>query len=258
MSYQTLEKKRLELIEEIRGKSPFPKEETERIIKKFFHKIPRSVKILSKRYDLANKKILEIASAYGQTFLYWGPGSEAVEVGSEYIKFLHGLDRKTYSLNVEDGFDGIPAESYDVIFSSNLFEHLVAPHLFIARLYSLLKPGGLLIIAHPVVPAVFARKLWILIGYQGWSAVEHTNFFTPETARLTLEAGGFKVLEQFFPGFPAEPRFLRWVSKPLAIQCISVCKKIEDYHYATTRWSIFEPKWALDLNKFHVDTDKMF
>ena len=258
MSYKNLDKRRLELIAEIRGISPFSKDETERIIKKFFHKVPRSVRILSKRYNLINKKVLEIASAYGRTFLYWGQDSEAIEVGSDYVKFLNSLNRKVYSLNVEDGFEGISAESYEVIFSSNLFEHLVAPHLFVARLYSLLKPGGLLIVAHPVVPAVFARKLWTLIGYQGWSAVEHVNFFTPETARLTLEMGGFRVLEQFFPGFPAESRFLRWISKPLAIQCISVCRKIEDYHYAPSRWSIFEPKWASDLNKFHVDTDKMF
>jgi SAM-dependent methyltransferase len=225
MFHKDLEKRRLELIEEIKEKSSFSKEETERIIKFFFHKVPRSVQILSKRYDLANKKVLEIASAYGQTLLYWGSGSEAVEIEPEYIKFLNNLDRKTYSLNVEDGFDGIPAENYDVIFSSNLFEHLVAPHFFIARLYSLLKPGGLLIVAHPVVPTVFVRKLWTWIGYQGWSAVEHVNFFTPETARLTLEVGGFKVLEQFFPGFSTESRFLRWVSTSRwpssAFQCVA-------------------------------------
>ncbi|MCI0479180.1 hypothetical protein L0Y59_01410, partial [Candidatus Uhrbacteria bacterium] len=127
--------------------------------------------------------------------------------------------------------------------------HAVAPHLLLVRLHALLKSGGVLVIGHPVVPWVASRWFWKAIGYQGWLAREHINFFTPDSARLTYERSGFRVIRQYCPGF-GRWRFLNWLVRPFAIQTLTVCRKIDEYRYESSY--IFEPDWASDLRRFHA------
>lgn len=236
-----------EIIETVRARSPFDPAETERILRKFFAKVPRVVRLLTKEYSLQTKKVLEIGCSYGQTLMWWGPGSSGVEVFERSAAFARALGLKVHALNVEEGFGDIQ-ETFDIIFTNNLLEHIVAPHLYLARLNALLNSGGMLVVGHPVVPSVVTRWLWKAFGYNGWLAGEHINFFTPATARLTYERGGFRVVRQYCSGF-GRWRFLNWLVRPFAIQTLTVCRKIDGYRYDSP-W-IFEPSWASDLKRFH-------
>lgn len=243
-----LTKVRNEIIE----KSPYSKEETNEILAKYYTCIPVTVQLLIGKYSFDSMKVLEIGSNYGSYLLYWGETSEGIEVQPHMAKFTEALGRRTYILNVEDGFtDVIPMESYDAISTNNLIEHLVAPHLFLARLHRLLKPGGFLAIGHPVVPPVWIRSIWKRLGYKGWLAVEHINFFTPTTIKLMLERSGFRVVDQYFPGFARIHPIVSRACVRLGVQCLSVCQKIEGFKYPSKRIHEFDPQYAIsDLTHF--------
>lgn len=246
-----ISEKKFAIRELIKKDSPFCEKETERILKEFFNEVPSSVKILIERCDFDKKKVLDIGCGYGQSLFYWGKDSEGIEVQDRMVKFVESLNRTVYRLNVEEGISGLKKENYDAIYSNNLIEHLVSPHLFLARLHLLLKPGGILAIGHPVVPPFLFRSFWKLFGHCGWAAVEHINFFTPRTTKFMLERAGFKVKDQYFPGISRIHPVLGTLCSPIGTHILSVCQSIEGFKYDPKRLSKFNPFWATDLKKHY-------
>ena len=242
-----LTKKYSEIKRLIKEGSPFNEKETNRILNKFFSSIPANVKILVQKYQFDRKKVLDIGCSYGQSLLYWGEKSEGVEIQDYMIQFIKPLNRTVHKLNVEEGFSTLKKENYDAIYSNNLIEHLISPHLFLVRLHSLLKPKGVLAIGHPIMPPFPFRSLWKLLGYRGWLAIEHINFFTPKTAKLMLERTGFKVKEQYFPGISRVHPILGKVCVPIGVHVLSVCQRIDDFKYPSKRLAEFDPSWGSDL-----------
>lgn len=232
--------KKLAIINLIKAKSPFCEEETDRILNKFFRKIPNSAKILIERYNFDSMKILDVGCLYGLTLLYWGETSEGIDIYEPSIKFLRNLGVKVYDFNVEDGFDKLRGLQYEAIYCNNLIEHLVAPHLFLARLNIALKPQGILAIGIPTVPD-FISALWKIMGFKGWLAKEHVNFFTFKTMKLTLQRAGFEVVESWSPGLYRFSHFLSRLVIRLMPHRLLICKKIENFKY--DRGNRY-PSWA--------------
>ena len=239
--------KHRQIISLIRERSPYDERETERIINKFFARPQRIVRLLVGKHNFDDKKTLDIGSSYGQTLLHWGKDSEGFDVSDRFVQFMQSLGKEVHRGNVEDGFPMLQPESYDAIFTNNLLEHLVSPHLFLVRLFSLLKPGGVLAIGHPVVPPQPFRFLRKAIGFQGWLAAEHINFFTPQTARLFLQRSGFQIEKQYFSAFASVASLSR-LTVPFGVHCLSVCRKIDNYKYSSKRAAEFDPEWANDLS----------
>jgi SAM-dependent methyltransferase len=231
--------------------SPFDSKETKRITDKWFQKVPRAVEICLQGYGFDRKKVLDIGCAYGQSLLFWGIESEGIDVQPNAIELCTAMGRKIYNINVENGFLPHMRDAYEAVYSSNLIEHLVAPHLYLVRLHSILREGGLLAIAHPVVPAFPIRKIWEMLGFKGWKAVEHVNFFTPETIKLTLSFSGFEVIKQYNLGLP-NLFFLRQLFRPISIQCLSICRKVDHFKYNWRRDRFYDPDWGSDLDYFHI------
>lgn len=133
-------------------------------------------------------------------------------------------------------------QQYDAIYTNNLIEHLIAPHLFLAKLWHLLKPGGLLAIGHPVVPPKIVHPIWKTIaGSDGFLASEHINFYTPETIKHTLCRSGFEVMSQVGVVL-ADGRFA--LAPSLSPSCLSICRKKEDFRYPKKRLQDFDPEFA--------------
>jgi SAM-dependent methyltransferase len=244
-----LSKKHSEIRKLIKERSPFDEKETNRILDYFFSTIPTNVRILIHDYQFNKNKVLDIGCSYGMSLLYWREDSEGIEIQDHMVQFVRSLGRIVHKLNVEEGFSGLRKENYDAIYSNNLIEHLVAPHLFLVRLHSLLKPGGILAIGYPLVPPFPFRNLWKLIGYRGWLAVEHVNFFTAETSKLILERAGFRVIHQYFPRF-YRISVLNKIGVLIGIQCLSVCQRIDEFKYNPKRLPKFDPSWCSDLKHF--------
>jgi len=242
--------KNIELINSIREKSCFDATETTRIINKFFNEVPNSVNLLVKEYDFHKKRVLDIGCLYGQTLLYWGENSEGVDVSDRAIQFLKRLGINSYNFNVEDGFNLLQEKKFEAIYCNNLIEHLVAPHLFLTRLYSVLDANGILAIGFPIVPSL-TSFLWNKFNFKGWLADDHVNFFTSKTIKLTLERAGFKIVGQYSPGLYKFSSLLSKLCVKFTPHCLLICKKDNDFKYDKIRDSKFNPSWAVELNKFN-------
>lgn len=224
------------------------------ILEKWFRGPRWDVRLLCDQYGFGEKKVLDIGCAYGSSLLLWGDGSEGIEANGKCAMLLERIGRRVHAINVEDGiWKAIPEKSFDAVFSSNLIEHLVAPHLFFANIYRVLNDDGVLAIQHPVVVPVGMGKiagiispLKRLIGREGWHAGEHINFFTPRTICLSLQRAGFVVKEQYGGHFVRWP-FLGKLIVPVAAKCLSICEKSGDYRYVKKRRDVFDPEWGRKL-----------
>ena len=118
--------------------------------------------ILSKYTSVKNKKILEIGSGLGINLLVWikafdvdGYGVEpaAVGFGSSYeiskkIFHLNGIDPERI---VNAVGESIPFEdnSFDIVYSSNVLEHVQSPFNVIDEAIRVVRPGGIIQIVYP-------------------------------------------------------------------------------------------------------------
>ena len=247
-----ISEKHSEIRKLIKERSPFDERETNRILNSSFNHTQMLVKIVIRNHQFDKKKVLDIGCAWGDSLLYWRQDSEGIEIQEHMIKFLKSLGKTVYGLDVDNGFPGLKQENYDAIFAGAVIEHLLSPHLFLVRLHSLLRPGGILAISYPVVPPPFFQGLWkMIVGYQGWLAASHINFFTPRTSKLILERAGFRVIRQYSPAFYRIP-ILRKINKvflPIGMSCLSVCQRIDGFKYEGEQ-PLSNPPWASDLKRF--------
>jgi len=130
-----------------------------------------------------------------------------------------------------------PKGYFDVITMNDSLEHMVDTHAALAKVRSLLKPGGALIVSFPNVR--YYQNVRNLVFRNDWQYQEygildrtHYRFFTSKSAAKTLSECGFKV--EFVEGLPcpirlhyrilfaAFPRFFYWMRFPqFAVRAIS-------------------------------------
>ncbi|MFC1748556.1 methyltransferase domain-containing protein [Pseudomonadota bacterium] len=248
-----IEEKKIRIIQSIRDQSKFKQREVERIINKSFREIPAGVRLAYDKYGLGEKKVLDIGSGFGSSLMYWGKGSAAVEVQPVIVRFLKEMGFNVYELNVEEGLGIKVRNKFDAVYSMNLIEHLVAPHLFLLRVHKLLKNGGLFVLGHPTTPLWPFESLWkMYFGYQGWVSVEHVNFFTPKTIELMLNRAGFEVENQLNPGLISKsvPKSVQQFFVWCGADVISVARK-KKFRYDSKRVKDFSPRWASDVFVYH-------
>lgn len=220
-----------------------------KLLLKLFRKVPRNVVLLERDFSFCNKRVLDIGCNYGTTLLYWRKDSIGIEIEDSCRKFLEHFGYVTISTNVENSF-GID-EKFDAVYSNNLIEHLIAPHLFLVRIYSVLRKGGLLALGCPIVPIYPVHKIWSLLGYKGPFAQEHINFFSALGTEWMLKRAGFDVIKMYFAPFERiRLEKLDFINKCLgsfSIHMLIVAKKIEGYRYFSKRKKMFDPGWAKDV-----------
>ncbi|MGI9325204.1 MAG: class I SAM-dependent methyltransferase [Pseudomonadales bacterium] len=81
--------------------------------------------------------------------------------------------------------------SFDVVYSNAVIEHLVNPSVVIEEAFRILRPGGLLY----ADTVNLASYTWKFLGSQ-WKLFDprmHLSLYTPETLRRHCEAAGFRV-----------------------------------------------------------------
>lgn len=130
-----------------------------------------------------------------------------------------------------------PQGYFDVITMNDSLEHMVDTHAALAKVRSLLKPGGALIVSFPNVR--YYQNLRDLVFRNDWQYQDfgildrtHYRFFTSKSAARTLSECGFEV--ELIEGlsspiqlhyrilFAAFPRFFYWMRFPqFAVRAIS-------------------------------------
>ena len=151
---------------------------------------------------------------------YVGPSDTVMDIGAGLGEFLRHircgkriavdlspmrgriLPAGTIEINVPSDRldDHVPADSVDIVFCSNFFEHLPDKATFLATLRAIrtvLKPGARLLVLQPNIR---------VLGGQYWDFVDH---HLPLTDRTLVEAShmlGFEVVENV-------PRFLPYTTR---------------------------------------------
>ncbi len=177
-----------------------------------------------------------------------------VDFSEESVKFCH--ERGLQNVQIGD-VTSIPFEDnyFDVVVCLDVLEHIDNDTLGAREIYRILKPGG--------VAILFVPALMILWGETD-DVSQHKRRYTKRMFRRTLESGGFsiqkfsyfnsilffpilatrlltrvirhKVVDEYKPRngfvnlllykiFSLEIKLLRYVSFPLGVSILAVCKK---------------------------------
>ncbi len=129
--------------------------------------------------------------------------------------------------DIEAGLD-YPDSSFDVVFCSEVIEHMTSPEILVSKMKRVLKPGGWLVLSTPNS----AFWLYRILGVLGYTVSElqhpkHFQFFSRRSLLKLLEGAGLRrqevagrnmyvilpgslgPLEGILPmlGFKREPRF---------------------------------------------------
>lgn len=108
-----------------------------------------------------------------------------------------------------------PANTFDIVYSSNVIEHIADPNILFRKTSKFLKPDGVFLCDTPNIDGVDAR-LFSRSGYWGgYHAPRHWTFFTPLTFRQMAENNGFEVISI---NYSAVPIFWMWTLHHLLLQ----------------------------------------
>jgi SAM-dependent methyltransferase len=115
-------------------------------------------------------------------------GVEPSEFGAAYARERLGVNVIKSDLFEAD----LPEQSFDAVTMGDVIEHLTDPADALARVRSLLRPGGALWMALPDAGSRVARAL----GRRWWSVIPtHVQYFTRGSITALLGRAGFEVLE---------------------------------------------------------------
>jgi 2-polyprenyl-3-methyl-5-hydroxy-6-metoxy-1,4-benzoquinol methylase len=112
----------------------------------------------------------------------WGPPRE-------YSKLKFGLNVLSESFETA----GLEKNSFDVIVSTHVIEHVYNPKIFVQKAYELLKPKGLLIIETPTYDSFSFRLL--KHRERSMRCNGHVFLYTKQSLKMLTESCGFKVLK---------------------------------------------------------------
>ena len=113
--------------------------------------------------------------------------------GLELSKQSIGFAREVLDVELEPLMLNEVPETFDLVTSFNLLEHLLDPMALIGEMRGRLNPGGLIAISTPSPACIHAR----LKGLRNWGMIvppHHVNLFTRRSLELALVKAGFKPL----------------------------------------------------------------
>ncbi len=180
------------------NKHIYPASEEKRRAKMYVPRVDRLLSLCEK-FKVQKDSILEIGAAFG-TFC------EELRARNYFQKIV-GLEQTPDLAEAcrKKGFDviEIPLEkvtlqnAFNVIASFEVIEHVFSPQDFIRSCYSLLKPGGMLILTCPNGKGFDVQMLGALSKTVDH---EHLNYFNPKSLELLLKKNGFSVVDIQTPG----------------------------------------------------------
>lgn len=163
--------------------------------------------------DLSGKRILDIGCSRGQLLerfrRYDGAELVAIELDPEMLELARarGIEALVHQINVfEDGQIAarLPYEdtSLDVVLAAEIIEHIVDTQGFLAEIYRVLRPGGVVFVSTPNVLwwkyrlDLLAGRYLDVLDYRIRFGADfgHVRSFTPVLLRELVEEAGFTEL----------------------------------------------------------------
>ncbi len=181
-----------ELRAHVLARGCFDAAENERIYKKWFTRSrPRDHlwAYLDQRFGITDGTVCDVGCAYGMTLVDCPSGSYGIELEEYQCRFGTSIGLTILQKDVIHG-DWSDVPKVDTLWCAATLEHVDAPHVFLRRLYYLLKPGGRLVLEVPhSLPAAWMRHVRPL-DYLYSDHDDHINSFSaPALARMCERAG---------------------------------------------------------------------
>jgi SAM-dependent methyltransferase len=190
--------------------------------------------------DQANKEaIWKELGRYLQRYI--DPNSKVVDIACDLGYFIRNINAKErWATDIRDvaatlpadvhfvhasGLDlakALPVESFDLAFFSNYLEHLASTEAVLQQLrvtYSLLKPGGTVLILQPNIR---------LVGGAYWDFIDHQTALTEKSLAEAAVMAGFTTKKVI-------ARFLPYTTK----------SRIPQHHLLVRAYLNFPPAWLL-------------
>jgi SAM-dependent methyltransferase len=140
-----------------------------------------------------SKRALDVGSGYG-----WGTkalmarGYEVVAINPSALEAVVFQDMNNFLPIPVMLDDYVPDGRFGVVYLSQVLEHIVDPRPTVARLASLLEPGGALVIAVPNFESISVKLLGTKDNSCLW-VPEHVNYFTKRGLVTLLQQEGLTV-----------------------------------------------------------------
>ena len=143
-------------------------------------------------------KILDIGAGEGKET------SILKDLGYNPTGIITGEDNKRWAKEHYHGIEFIdcdmhdlpfPNNSFDAIYTNQVFEHAYAPFIFLLECYSVLKPGGLFYICTPKFEDRTSQNDPGTLDAQ-WVSHHHPSIFSPNIYRQMFEKTGFIIRVQ--------------------------------------------------------------
>jgi SAM-dependent methyltransferase len=181
----------------ILDKGCYSADENRRIFDKWFQSAPKiAFRRAAELYELRGRTICDVGCAYGANLFFMTPGSYGLEVNSHYVDFARSVGLTVQQRDVvSDALNDLPR--VDAVWCSALIEHVDSPHILLRKLHLLLKPGGLLLLFAPILPAIPILRRLPKYGSNFTSHLhdDHVSAFTRKTLQFACERAGFKTVE---------------------------------------------------------------
>jgi 2-polyprenyl-3-methyl-5-hydroxy-6-metoxy-1,4-benzoquinol methylase len=167
--------------DEILGKHTFKK-----IPLKFLVDYLQSSKIFE-----THPRVLDVGCGFGMVIHFlekYGLKAEGLEQSADAVDFA----QNTLGLKVHPGSifsHDLPANHYNVVFSTAVMEHLTNPLVALKQMRNLLKPDGLLFVNTPDFKGMVLRK-----GIDRSFKFVHTFYFTNVTLSSLIQLAGFEIV----------------------------------------------------------------
>lgn len=216
----------------IGGTGCYEREENLRIFEEVFAQGPRyHFQALAHKYHLTTMPACDAGCGWGDYLIYCHPDSYGIEVEPYYHDFVASLGLRVYRRDlIADDLTDLPKVA--VALCMDVLEHLDSPHVALRKLWGLLNPGGLLMVAVPTIPPIpgMARIPRIGSRFQGFLHSDHINAFTPETLRFSCERAGFETLS-VSALYPIESLNRLPLIRKLISHCVYVGRKLDTWDY---------------------------
>ncbi|KLO21685.1 class I SAM-dependent methyltransferase [Marinitoga sp. 1155] len=152
----------------------------------------KQLKQFFEKYDLYNKKCIEIGSGNGDYLSILAEISKNVygfEYSSENIKYIKEKGLKAIQGYIDTEKYELPDKPYDAFFMFNFLEHVPEPVTFLRGLSNNLNDNGIGIIEVPNFNMIKKEKMISEF------TIDHLSYFTKKTLEITLRISGFEIIE---------------------------------------------------------------
>jgi SAM-dependent methyltransferase len=168
--------------------------ENRRIYRKWFsggRPRDRVYEYLADKLPITRGVLCDVGCGYGPTLVHAEPGSYGLELEDYQAAFGRSIGLAVHTRNLlTDDLSDLPRA--DTVWCAATLEHVDAPHVFLRRLYYLLKPGGRLIIEVPCAPPTFWMRSTPGVGRIYGDHDDHVNSFSPTSLARFCERAGFR------------------------------------------------------------------